>query len=92
MKTEDEDEVEDDSGEVLLQEVDQAVGGRVVRRHLGVVFQLRFDLLCQLLPQFNAADRRRAERVSLLGTPNMFLHQKITVSQMISDLFSDMLF
>lgn len=46
-------------GEVLLQEVHEAVGGRVVGRHLRVVLQLGFDLLRQLLPEFNAVGRRR---------------------------------
>ncbi len=43
----------EDSGEVLLQEVDESVGGRVVGADLGTVLQLRLDLLRQLLPQFN---------------------------------------
>ncbi|XP_029283430.1 ankyrin repeat and protein kinase domain-containing protein 1-like [Cottoperca gobio] len=43
-----------DSDEVLLQEVDEAVCGRVVGADLRVVLQLRLDLLRQLLPEFNA--------------------------------------
>lgn len=49
---------EEDSGEVLLQEADEAVGGRVVGGDLGVVLQLRLDLLRQLLPEFNAVGRK----------------------------------
>lgn len=40
-------------GKVLFQEVDEAVGGRVVSRDRGGVLQLRFDLLRQLLPEFH---------------------------------------
>lgn len=40
-------------GKVLLQEVDEAVGGRVVRGDLRVVLQLRLDLLGQLLPELH---------------------------------------
>lgn len=47
-----------DSGEVLLQEVDEAIGGGVVGSDLGVVFQLRFDPLGQLLSQFNSVSRK----------------------------------
>lgn len=43
----------EDSGEVLLQEVDESVGGRVVGADLGAVLQLRLNLLRQLLPQFD---------------------------------------
>lgn len=50
---------EEDSGEVLLQEANQSVGGRVVGGDGRVVLQLRFDLLRQLLPQFNAASREQ---------------------------------
>lgn len=42
-----------DSGEVLLEEVDESVGGRVVRGDVRVILQLRLDLLGQLLPQFH---------------------------------------
>lgn len=43
----------DDSGEVLLQEVDESVGGRVVGADVGVVLQLGLDPLGQLLPQLD---------------------------------------
>lgn len=42
-----------DSGEVLLQEVDESVGGRVVGADVGVVLQLGLDPLGQLLPQLD---------------------------------------
>lgn len=48
-----------DSGEVLLQEVDESVGGRVVGADVRVVLQLRLDLLRQLLPQFDAVSRKQ---------------------------------
>lgn len=48
-----------DSGEVLLQEADESVGGRVVGADVRVVLQLRLDLLRQLLPQFNAVSRKQ---------------------------------
>lgn len=41
-------------GKVLLQEVDEAVGGRVVGGDLGGVLQLRLDLLGKLLPKLHA--------------------------------------
>lgn len=41
------------SGKVLLQEVDETVGGRVVRRHLSGVLQLRLNLFSQLLSEFH---------------------------------------
>lgn len=44
----------EDSRKVLLQEVDESVGGRVVGADGRVVLQLWLDLLGQLLPQFNA--------------------------------------
>ena len=47
------------SGKVLLQEADESVGGRVVGADLGVVLQLRLDLLRQLLPELDAADRKQ---------------------------------
>lgn len=47
------------SHEVLLQEVDESVGGRVVRADGRGVLQLRLDLLGQLLPQFNAVGRKQ---------------------------------
>lgn len=47
------------SGEVLLQEADESVGGRVVGADVRVVLQLRLDLLRQLLPQFNAVSRKQ---------------------------------
>ena len=43
------------SGRVLLEEVDEPVGGGVVGVNLRLVLQLRFDLLGQLLPQLNTA-------------------------------------
>lgn len=52
----------EESRKVVLQEVDESVGGRVVGADGGVVLQLRFDLLGQLLPQFNAF--RRKEKAS----------------------------
>ena len=54
-------EDEEDSGEVLLQEADEAVGGGVVRGDLRVVLQLRLDLLGQLLSQFNTKGEERRE-------------------------------
>ena len=44
---------------VLLVVVDESVGGRVVGADLGVVLQLRLDLLRQLLPELDAADRKQ---------------------------------
>lgn len=50
---------EEESHKVLLQEVDESVGGGVVRADGRVVLQLRLDLLGQLLPQFNAVGRKQ---------------------------------
>lgn len=55
-----------DSGEVLLQEVDEPVGGRVVGGDGGGVLQLGLDLLGQLLPQFNAEKTERSHSVMSL--------------------------
>lgn len=41
-------------GKVLLQEVDEAIGGRVVGGDLRGVLQLRLDLLGQLLAELHA--------------------------------------
>lgn len=41
------------SGKILLEEVDESVGGRVVGVDLCGVLQLRLDLLSKLLAQFN---------------------------------------
>lgn len=49
----------EDSRKVLLQEVDESVGGRVVGADGRVVLQLWLDLLGQLLPQFNASGGNR---------------------------------
>lgn len=49
----------EESRKVLLQEVDESVGGRVVGADGGVVLQLWLDLLGQLLPQFNAFGRKQ---------------------------------
>lgn len=74
-----------DSGEVLLQEVDESVGGRVVGADVGVVLQLRLDLLRQLLPQFDAVGGDTATRYScgpqLL---NLNLDRKSHLSFMLS--------
>lgn len=48
-----------DSRKVLLQEVDESVGGRVVGADGRVVLKLWLDLLGQLLPQFNASGGNR---------------------------------
>lgn len=48
-----------ESGEVLLQEVDEAVGGRVVGDDGGVVPQLWLDLFRQLLPQLDAVSPKQ---------------------------------
>lgn len=48
-----------DSSKVLLEEVDESVGGRVMGADFGVVLQLRLDLLCQLFPQFDAVNRKQ---------------------------------
>lgn len=53
------------SGEVLLQEVDEAVGGRVVGGYLRVVLQLRLDLLGELLPELHPAAERGGSATQL---------------------------
>lgn len=59
---------EEGSHKVLLQEVDESVGGGVVRADGRVVLQLRLDLLGQLLPQFNAVGRK--QEVSGASSPD----------------------
>lgn len=47
-----------DSGKVLLEEVDEAVGGGVVGVDLCGLLQLRLDLLSQLFSQFDSNSTR----------------------------------
>lgn len=47
-----------DSGKVLLEEVDEPVGGGVVGVDLCGILQLRLDLLCQLFAQFHSNSTR----------------------------------
>lgn len=42
------------SGKVLLEEVDESIGGGVVGVDLCSVLELRLDLLCQLFAQFDS--------------------------------------
>lgn len=43
-----------DSGKVMLEEVDESVGGGVVGVDLSGVLELGLDLLCELLAQFDS--------------------------------------
>lgn len=49
-----------DSGKVLLEEVDESVGGGVVGVHLCAVLELRLDLLGQLFAQLHPDDATAA--------------------------------
>lgn len=59
---------------VLLEEVDEPVGGAVVRVHLRCVLQLRFDLLRQLLSQLDPGRREvpstAASEIALFSPPH----------------------
>lgn len=46
-------------GTLLLDEVDQSIGGRIVRGHWVAAIQLRLNLLSQLLSQLHSARKRR---------------------------------
>lgn len=64
-----------DSGEVLLEEVDESVGGGVMGVDLCGILELRFDLLGQLFAQFDSNDARvdthRGDKRGLVQrTPN----------------------
>lgn len=48
-----------DSGKVLLEKVDESVGGGVVREDLFGVLQFRFNLLCQLFAQLHSSHARQ---------------------------------
>lgn len=54
-----------DSGKVLLEEVDEPVGGWIMGVDLCGILELWLDLLCQLFAQFNS-DKTQGEVVSLL--------------------------
>lgn len=43
-----------DSGKVLLEEVDEPIGGGVMGVDLGAVLELGLDLLCKLFAQFDS--------------------------------------
>lgn len=46
--------VEVDSGKVMLEEVDESVGGGVMGVDLSGVLELGLDLLCELFAQFDS--------------------------------------
>lgn len=46
-------------GKLLLDEVDQPIGGRIMRGHRAAAIKFRLDFLSQLLSQLHSARTRR---------------------------------
>lgn len=53
---------------LLLDEVDQPIGGRIVRSHWAAAIKLRFNFLSQLLSQLHSARARRKNGMRKLPT------------------------
>lgn len=76
----------DSGGTLLLDEVDQTIGGRIVRGHWAAAIKLRFNLLSQLLSQLHSARKRRKNymrNVPVLlmkstSIPTLSLNQQLT--------------